>query len=94
MFTAEREGGPYSVQLWRLSRLQGELTYDRVDGSYKKPLTHRNDLPELVDDHYGHDEPVASGRMVRQCGRYACRRDAGSSDAQHGKFIAELKTEL
>ncbi|HAG4668947.1 TPA: hypothetical protein G8355_004998 [Salmonella enterica] len=52
-----------------MSRLQGKLTYDRVDGSYKKPLTHRNNLPKLVDDHYGHDKPVSSGGMVRLCGR-------------------------
>nr|WP_279639317.1 IS21-like element helper ATPase IstB [Rahnella contaminans] len=43
----------YSVQYWRLSRLLGELTHGRADGSYRKQLTQLSKTQLLLLDDWG-----------------------------------------
>lgn len=52
----------YSVQYWRLSRLLGELTHGRADGSYRKQLTLLSKTQLLILDDWGLEPLQAAHR--------------------------------
>ncbi|EJE2441038.1 ATP-binding protein [Salmonella enterica] len=52
----------YSVQYWRLSRLLGELTHGRADGSYRKQLTQLSKTQLLILDDWGLEPLQAAHR--------------------------------
>ncbi|EDY5736438.1 ATP-binding protein [Salmonella enterica] len=52
----------YSVQYWRLSRLLGELTHARADGSYRKQLSQLSKTQLLILDDWGLEPLQAAHR--------------------------------
>lgn len=52
----------YSVQYWRLSRLLGERTHGRADGSYRKQLTQLSKTQLLILDDWGLEPLQAAHR--------------------------------
>lgn len=52
----------YSVQYWRLSRLLGELTHGRADGSYRRQLKQLSGTQLLILDDWGLESLSAAHR--------------------------------